>query len=53
MKKRLLLLVKMVLEKKEPGKLNENTSKIVNFFKNRKIKKKDRIAAYYPTQLKR
>ena len=31
--------------------LNENTSKIINFFKGRKIKKKDRIAAYLPNTI--
>ncbi|MDA9957372.1 acetoacetate--CoA ligase, partial [Candidatus Pelagibacter sp.] len=32
-------------------KLNENTSKIVRFFKEIKIKKKDRIAAYTPNTI--
>ncbi|MDA9596672.1 acetoacetate--CoA ligase, partial [Candidatus Pelagibacter sp.] len=32
-------------------KLNENTSKIVHFFKEIKIKKKDRIAAYTPNTI--
>ena len=32
-------------------KLNQNTSKIVRFFKDRKIKKKDRIAAYLPNTI--
>ena len=32
-------------------KLNRNTSKIVRFFKDRKIKKKDRIAAYLPNTI--
>ena len=40
-------------EERTWNELNENTSKIINFLKDRKIKKKDRIAAYYPTQLKR
>ena len=31
--------------------LNENTSKIINFFKDRKIKKKDRIVAYLPNTI--
>ena len=34
-------------EERTWNELNENTSKIINFFKGRKIKKKDRIAAYY------
>ena len=32
-------------------KLNQNTSKIVRFFKDRKIKKKDKIAAYLPNTI--
>jgi acetoacetyl-CoA synthetase len=35
-------------EERTWNELNENTSKIINFFKGRKIKKKDRIAAYLP-----
>ena len=31
--------------------LNQNTNKIVQFFKNKKIKKKDRIAAYMPNTI--
>ena len=38
-------------EERTWNELNENTSKIINFFKGRKIKKKDRIAAYLPNTI--
>ena len=38
-------------EERTWAKLNENTSKIIYFFKSRKIKKKDRIAAYMPNTI--
>ena len=38
-------------EERTWAKLNENTSKIVHFFKKRKIKKKDRIVAYTPNTI--
>ena len=38
-------------EERTWAKLNKNTSKIVQFFKDRRIKKKDRIAAYTPNTI--
>ena len=38
-------------EERTWNELNENTSKIIDFFKDRKIKKKDRIAAYLPNTI--
>ena len=38
-------------EERTWNELNEHTSKIINFFKGRKIKKKDRIAAYLPNTI--
>jgi acetoacetyl-CoA synthetase len=38
-------------EERNWKKLNQNTSKLVHFFKNKKIKKKDRIAAYMPNTI--
>jgi len=38
-------------EERTWNELNENTSKIINFFKGRKIKKKDRIVAYLPNTI--
>ena len=38
-------------EERTWNELNENTSKIIDFFKSRKIKKKDRIAAYLPNTI--
>ena len=38
-------------EERTWNELNENTSKIINFFKGRRIKKKDRIAAYLPNTI--
>ena len=38
-------------EERTWNELNENTSKIIDFFKGRKIKKKDRIAAYLPNTI--
>ena len=38
-------------EERTWNELNKNTSKIINFFKGRKIKKKDRIAAYLPNTI--
>ena len=38
-------------EERSWQKLNQNTSKIVQFLRNKKIKKKDRIAAYMPNMI--
>ena len=38
-------------EERTWNELNENTSKIIDFFKGRKIKKKERIAAYLPNTI--
>jgi acetoacetyl-CoA synthetase len=38
-------------EERTWSKLNENTSKIVRFFKDRRIKRKDRIVAYTPNTI--
>ena len=38
-------------EERTWAKLNENTSKIINFLKDRKIKTKDRIIAYMPNTI--
>ena len=38
-------------EERTWNKLNENTSKLIQFLKDKKIKKKDRIAAYMPNTI--
>jgi len=38
-------------EERTWAKLNENTSKLIQFLKDRRIKKKDRIAAYMPNTI--
>ena len=35
-------------EERSWQKLNQNTNKLVQFLKNKKIKQKDRVAAYMP-----